>query len=210
MRNPGPSNGPSPNCNITHLLAKVVHGILDLGGVTFPTDGYPRKSRQSTVMKSFVYSAALLVSATAVQAQSVIFGAGYADFSSGASDDHGIASVEYHHRPFHQATRFSATWGGALSVDTAGDTHVGAGVIGVYSLSDRWFTEVSVMPGYYNAGDDDNDLGGHFQIRSLLGVGYTLNGGNKLSLAVTHKSNASTNSDNPGVNALLLRYHYGF
>ena len=66
------------------------------------------------------------------------------------------------------------------------------------------------MPGYYNASNDLNDLGGDFQIRSLLGLGYNLNNGNSVSVALTHKSNASTNDENPGVNALLVRYHLGF
>ncbi|GAA6158792.1 hypothetical protein NBRC116589_09660 [Ruegeria sp. HU-ET01832] len=161
-------------------------------------------------MKALFTSVALLVAATSVQAQSVIFGAGFADFSNGNGDDQGVFSLEYQHRPFHEATRFSAGLGAALTADTDGDTHIGAGLVGIYSFSDRWFAELSVMPGYFNASNGDNDLGGGFQIRSLLGVGYTLDSGNAISLAVTHKSNASTDSFNPGVNALLLRYHLGF
>lgn len=162
-------------------------------------------------MKQILLAAALAVSTYATaQAQTVVFGAGYADFSEEASKDQGLISLEYQHSPFHQAARFSAGWGGALSVDESGDTHIGAGLIGLYSLNERWFVEGSVMPGYYNAGDDKNDLGGEFQIRSLLGLGYSLNNGNRLSVAVTHKSNASTNDKNPGVNAVLLRYHLGF
>ncbi|WP_298936600.1 acyloxyacyl hydrolase [uncultured Ruegeria sp.] len=155
-------------------------------------------------------SAVAIGAATAAPAQSIIFGAGYADYSDSMSEDQAILSLEYQHSPFHQATRFSATWGAALSVDADGDTHIGAGLIGVYTLGDRWFVEGSVMPGYYDEGNDLNDLGGSFQIRSLLGLGYTLNSGNKISVAVTHKSNASTQDENPGVNALLLRYHYAF
>lgn len=161
-------------------------------------------------MKSLLTSTALFLAATSVQAQSVIFGAGYADFSNGNGEDQAVFSLEYQHRPFHEATRFSAGWGTALTVDVDGDTHIGAGLVGIYSFSNRWFAELSVMPGYYNAANDANDLGGNFQIRSLLGVGYTLESGNSISLAVTHKSNASTESFNPGVNALFLRYHYGF
>ncbi len=161
-------------------------------------------------MKSLIVLVFTLIAATTAQAQSVIFGAGYADFSSSNGEDQAIFSLEYQHRPFHEATRFSAGWGTALTVDTDGDTHIGAGLFGVYTFADRWFAEISVMPGYYNASNDDNDLGGNFQIRSLLGIGYALNGGNSISLAITHKSNASTESFNPGVNALFLRYHYGF
>ncbi|NVO57125.1 acyloxyacyl hydrolase [Rhodobacteraceae bacterium B1Z28] len=162
------------------------------------------------MIKSILASVLLAAAATTAQAQSVIFGAGYADFSNSDSDDLAIFSLEYQHKPFHQATRFGATWGAALSVDEDGNTHIGAGLIGIYSLSDRWFVEGSVMPGYFNASDNDNDLGGEFQIRSLLGLGYTLDSGNKVSMAITHKSNASTQDDNPGVNTLLLRYHYAF
>ncbi|WP_299943547.1 acyloxyacyl hydrolase [uncultured Ruegeria sp.] len=161
-------------------------------------------------MKLLVILAFALTAATAAQAQSIIFGAGYADYANSDGEDQAIFSLEYQHRPFHEATRFSATWGGALSVDTEGNTHVGAGLIGLYSFADRWFIEGSVMPGYYNEGSSQYDLGGSFQIRSLLGLGYALDNGNKLSVAITHKSNASTQEDNPGVNALLLRYHYAF
>lgn len=161
-------------------------------------------------MRSLLVSVAILAAASAAQAQSLIFGAGYADYSDSQSVDQAIFSLEYQHRPFHQATRFSATWGGALSVDKDGDTHVGVGLIGIYTFADRWFLEGSVMPGYYNESNALNDLGGNFQIRSLFGVGYTLNSGNKISMAITHKSNASTQDDNPGVNSLLVRYHYGF
>lgn len=161
-------------------------------------------------MKPFVIAVFTLFAATVAQAQSVIFGAGYADYSNSSGDDQAIFSLEYQHRPFHEATRFSATWGSALSVTADGDTHLGIGLVGFYTFANRWFVEGSVMPGYYDESNSDNDLGGEFQIRSLLGVGYTLESGNKVSLAVTHKSNASTQDDNPGVNALLLRYHYAF
>ncbi len=161
-------------------------------------------------MNKLLTTAVFLTFASAAQAQSIIVGAGYADFSDSASADQAIFSLEYHHRPFHQAERFSATWGAAISSDKDGDSHIGVGLIGTYTFGDRWFLEGSVMPGYYNESLALNDLGGSFQIRSLLGLGYRLNGGNDVSIAITHKSNASTQEENPGVNALLLRYHFNF
>ena len=161
-------------------------------------------------MKSCVLALGILLSATAAHAQSVVFGAGYADFSDSSSKDQAVFSVEYQHRPFYEATRLSATWGGALTVDQSGDIHVGAGLIGTYNFAERWFVEGSVMPGYFSESEERNDLGGSFQIRSLIGVGYTLNNGNKVSAALTHKSNASTQEENPGVNSVLLRYHLSF
>lgn len=161
-------------------------------------------------MKYLTTTAALFLAAQAAHAQSIVFGAGFSDFSDSLSDDQAVISLEYHHRPFHEATRFSATWGGALTMDAAADVHIGIGLIGTYTFADRWFVEGSVMPGYFSEGDELNDLGGEFQIRSLLGLGYTLNNGNSVSLAISHKSNASTQDDNPGVNSVLLRYHYAF
>ncbi len=161
-------------------------------------------------MKSFVAALVLIMAAPAAYAQTIIFGAGYSDFSDSDADDEAAFSLEYQHRPFYEATRVSATWGSALTVDTAGDVHIGIGLIGFYTFADRWFVEGSVMPGYFSEGDSLNDLGGEFQIRSLVGLGYTLNNGNKLSFAITHKSNASTQDDNPGVNSALVRYHYAF
>ncbi|WP_171100514.1 acyloxyacyl hydrolase [Ruegeria sp. HKCCD7255] len=161
-------------------------------------------------MKTTLTLIALTLAATAAQAESIILGAGYKDFSNSNGDDQATFSLEYQHRPFHEATRFSAGLGASLTFDTAGDTHIAAGLVGIYSFSDRWFAELSVMPGYFKASDNDNNLGGNFQIRSLLGVGYSLDNGNAISLAVTHFSNASTDSFNPGVNAVFLRYHIRF
>lgn len=161
-------------------------------------------------MKSLLVFLALFLGSTAAQSQTVVFGAGYADFSDNDAEDQAAVSLEYQHRPFYEANRLSATWGGALTVDEAGDVHAGVGLIGFYTFADRWFLEGSVMPGYFSESEELNDLGGEFQIRSLFAVGYTLNSGNKVSLAITHKSNASTQDDNPGVNSLFLRYHHAF
>ena len=161
-------------------------------------------------MKPLLVIAFSLTAVTAVQAQSIVFGAGYADYSAGDAEDQAALSLKYQHRPFHEATRFSATWAAALTVNTDGDTHLGAGLSGLYSFSDRWFIESSVLPGYYSESNSLNDLGGSFQIRSLLGLGYTLESGNMVSLAITHISNASTQEENPGVNSLFLRYHHAF
>jgi lipid A 3-O-deacylase len=77
-------------------------------------------------------------------------------------------------------------------------------------VPNRWFIEGSVLPGAFFEKVVENDLGSTFEIRSLLGIGYTFDSGNRLSLAVTHKSNASTASKNPGVNAVLIRFRRQF
>lgn len=91
-----------------------------------------------------------------------------------------------------------------------GDAFTGAGLAGVYEFNDNYFLEGSVMPGSFHDSIKLNDLGGAFQIRSLLGVGYTFDSGNSLSLALVHSSNASTSTVNPGLNAAMIRMRHNF
>ena len=151
---------------------------------------------------------AFLVSVSSpLLAQELILGAGFADFSSGISEDGGMISAEYHHTPFYENDRLSVQLGGALSAHFTGDFHIGVGVAGAYQLQNQWFLEGSVMPGAYYENEDDNGLGSTFEIRSLFAVGRRLKNGSAISVGLTHKSNASTASYNPGVNSLLLRWH---
>lgn len=143
-------------------------------------------------------------------AQSVVIGVGYTDFGASAADDQAVLSLEYHHTPFYRADRLAIGLGGALSLHEDGGTDLGLGIVGTYDLDRNWFLEASVMPGVYWERGIGNDLGGDFQIRSLLGVGYTFESGNSVSLAATHISNAGTSNFNPGANSLLLRYQIAF
>ncbi|MFW8633738.1 acyloxyacyl hydrolase [Cribrihabitans pelagius] len=142
-----------------------------------------------------------------VMAQEVVLGLGYSDFSRDGAEDSALASVEYMHQPFHEGRILSARVGAALEVQETGDVFFGAGVSGVWDLRQDWFVEASVMPGVYAESVDLNDLGSTFEIRSQLAVGKRFLNGRALSLALSHKSNASTGDSNPGVNTLSLRYH---
>jgi len=119
-------------------------------------------------------------------------------------------AFELHAEPFYQIGRFELGLAGSVVADAAGDLFVGAGLAGLYPLDRRWFIEASVLPGYYRASDPANRLGNDFEIRSLLGIGYTLDSGNSLSLAIAHISNASTAPVNPGANGIQLRWRRRF
>ncbi|MBL4766633.1 MAG: acyloxyacyl hydrolase [Rhodobacteraceae bacterium] len=144
------------------------------------------------------------------QAETLIFGVGHTRFSDDNADDFPIFSLELQRDPFKSVGGWDFGLGGAVSIDTNGDGHLGLGLYAIYHTKSQWFFETSVMPGVYFNGSSDNWLGGHFQIRSLLALGYDLNAPNSISLAVTHISNASTRDFNPGVNALWLRWHLRF
>ncbi|MFS4582189.1 acyloxyacyl hydrolase [Phaeobacter sp. C3_T13_0] len=139
-----------------------------------------------------------------------IFAAGYSSFSREGAEDSALVSIEYQHGAFWQRGSFDASFGAALDVQTTGDLFIGAGVVGKWALQHGWFIETSVMPGAYAESVRLNDLGSTFEIRSAFVVGKEFDSGKSLSLALTHKSNASTANINPGVNTLLLRWHVPF
>lgn len=155
-------------------------------------------------------AALLSLAPLATSAQNLVLGAGHADFARPSSRDTDVISLEYQHIPFHEAARFRAGVAAALDVHRTGDLFLGIGLYAEYDLSPRWFAEASLMPGAYNARDARNDLGRPLEFRSLLGLGYRLDDRHAVSLAITHKSNASTGSINPGVDSLLLRLHRRF
>lgn len=143
-----------------------------------------------------------------VAAQEWVFGVGYASFSADDGQDGVGIGVNYFFEPFHQADRFSLGWGVGLGVDQYGDAHLGGGLVGTYDFSPKWFVQASVMPGLYYDGEEANDLGSAFEILSTAAVGYRLENGSAVSLAVSHASNASTADRNPGVNAVSIQWHW--
>ncbi|ATG42374.1 Lipid A 3-O-deacylase (PagL) [Phaeobacter piscinae] len=154
--------------------------------------------------------ALMLANALPATAGDWIFGAGYSSFSREGAEDSALVSVEYQHDAFWQRGNFDASFGAALDVQTTGDLFIGAGAVGKWHLQRGWFIETSVMPGAYAESVRLNDLGSTFEIRSAIAVGKEFANGKSLSLALTHKSNASTADINPGVNSLLLRWHVPF
>ena len=81
---------------------------------------------------------------------------------------------------------------------------MGGGVAGLYRLRDGFFVEGSFMPGAYKVGE--TDLGGALHFRSLIGVGYEFSESFAISITIDHMSNGSTQSENPGSDAITLRF----
>jgi len=140
-------------------------------------------------------------------AQEVTLGLGYSDYHRETAEDGAQFAVDYLHSPFHEKGRLSARFGATLEVQETGDVFAGAGISAVIDLNNDWFIENSVMPGAYHESSAGNDLGSAFEIRTLLAVGKRFANGRAVSLAFSHKSNASTADENPGVNTLTLRWH---
>ena len=161
-------------------------------------------------MKKILMVTCLLVWASAAGAQDWVLGLGYSDFTADVSDDSAAITLEYHREPFYTRGRWDVGTAFALAAHASGDVFAGIGLAGLYQLDSGWFLEASVVPGLYIESTLENDLGSAFEIRSLLGVGFTLNSGGRMSLAITHKSNAGTADFNPGVNSAQVRWRREF
>jgi hypothetical protein len=154
----------------------------------------------------------MLSSPSPSRAKDIAVGIGKTDFSSKDAMESALMIFELHADPFRQAGLFSLSWAVAADVDGEGNYWIGAGLAALVPLGapENWFVEGSVMPGYYHANNSGNDLGGDLEFRSLLGVGRKLNERSRISLAIQHKSNASTGNHNPGVNSAVLRLRTSF
>lgn len=161
-------------------------------------------------LKSLFPAVLLCLLPASLHAADVVLSFGQSDFVLQDADDDNIFGAEVHLDPF-------ASWRGAeLSFAAAADVHdsgtywVGAGVSAIRPFGDGWFVEASLMPGYFDPSRDRQDLGSALEFRSLLGVGRRLSDRASISLAVSHKSNAGTADENPGVNLVRLRFRYSF
>lgn len=65
------------------------------------------------------------------------------------------------------------------------------------------FVRASIMPGLYRRGNG-RDLGGAFNFRSGIDLGYAFAGGAAVTLSLSHRSNANIYSENPGMNTVSL------
>ncbi|GAA6181128.1 hypothetical protein NBRC116594_25660 [Shimia sp. NS0008-38b] len=161
-------------------------------------------------MKFLATLISLTLFCTPISAQQLIFGIGYSDFSEGSALDAQSFSIEYVGKPFREVGRLSVSLSAIASFDDEDNTFVGVGITNLYDFTDRWFAELSFMPGVYLEGNPLNDLGNTLEFRSLLGLGFRVTETSAISLAFDHKSNAGISTRNPGVNTLALRYHYNF
>jgi hypothetical protein len=99
---------------------------------------------------------------------------------------------------------------GASLTDT-GDSWIGAGAKWTSDSINTgpFFVEASLMPGIYTHGDGP-DIGGSIQFRSAVGVGYEFDNGSTVTMSYDHRSNADTQTLNPGLETIAIRYAITF
>ena len=109
----------------------------------------------------------------------------------------------------HSFGPFQPTVAAALTDDGAAWFGVGAKWTGVDMLPGSLFVEASLLPGLYLPAAGPY-IGGNLQFRASLGVGYAFDDGTTLAVVYDHRSNADTQSFNPGLEVLSVRYAMPF
>ncbi len=163
-------------------------------------------------MRKIVAVLSALLFAQSAAAADWIVGLGATDFNAQIAKNDLSATLEVHGVPRWHLGRIDLGWGAGAVANFDGDLWAGGGVSAVMPIGRAgWFAEASVMPGLYVSSSALSDLGSAFEIRSLIGIGHKLgDGGTRLSVAVTHTSNAGIGRRNPGANALAIRLRRAF
>ncbi|KJZ20203.1 acyloxyacyl hydrolase [Loktanella sp. S4079] len=102
---------------------------------------------------------------------------------------------------------FQPVIGGSVTDDN--DVWLGAGVkwTSTEAFNSPFFLETSLMPGLYARGNGEN-LGGSLHFRSAIGLGYRFKNDATITLLYDHRSNGDTQSLNPGLETIALRYAF--
>ncbi|WP_300514088.1 acyloxyacyl hydrolase [Aliiroseovarius sp.] len=91
------------------------------------------------------------------------------------------------------------------SVSDRTDLWLGAGFASTVAFGDSgWYAQGSLMPGLYAQGDGV-DLGHVIEFRSGIELGYEARSGMRIGLSYDHRSNASLDPVNPGVDLFSVR-----
>ena len=76
-----------------------------------------------------------------------------------------------------------------------------------YTWSDRYFIEAGIGPTVFTGSSfSDKNLSTAFQFGDHLGIGILLNEDSRLSLRISHFSNAGIKHPNPGLNIVQMNY----
>jgi len=95
---------------------------------------------------------------------------------------------------------------GAGAYSFSGHGFLGGGLLMDLYFGRRWVVTPSLAPHLYFGGDSNLDLDFPLQFRSQLEVAYRLDNRERIGLALSHYSNASLGSDNPGTESIMVYY----
>ncbi len=94
-----------------------------------------------------------------------------------------------------------------LNVDNDAAIYGYGGLSWDLPLGRSFYVTPSFMIGAYSHGDS-KDLGGWLEFRSGIEVAYAFKDGSRIGIAFNHVSNADVYDDNPGLETVLIGYHF--
>lgn len=129
------------------------------------------------------------------------FGVGYYDIN----DDEDAVDFRLEYRWDIPALKIVRPWAGVEASSDGAFYGVG-GVLADIRLSSNTYLTPGIGAGLYADGGG-KDLGHDVIFRTQLELGYEFDNASRASIAVSHLSNASLSSKNPGTEVLGLYYH---
>lgn len=128
------------------------------------------------------------------------FGAGYFDVFSQVNP---AADFRFDYRS-EAHWGFLRHWAG-IEATTDGGFWIGGGIQVEIMPWKGLVLSLSSGPGYYHQGSG-KDLGGPLEFRTTAEIGWQSSLGTRLTLSISHHSNADIYDHNPGVETILLTY----
>jgi hypothetical protein len=155
----------------------------------------------SFLTAAILASTAIAPVASADDPSFLSFGVGWYDFN----DDRDALDLRVEYRSKAKFLGFIKPW---IGVEVTSDV-AAYGVAGI--LSDIYFGRRVVLTPSFGVGvyadGDGKDLGSAVEFRSQLELGYRFDDRSRLSLAVSHISNAHLTNQNPGTEIATIYYH---
>ena len=153
-------------------------------------------------LTTFTLAAAVFTpSASADDPSFLTVGVGWYDFN----DNKQAVDLRVEYRPEVKYFGFVKPW---LGVEVTSDV-AAYGVVGV--LTDIFFGRRLVLTPSFGAGvytdGDGKDFGSAIEFRSQLELGYRFDDRSRVSVAVSHISNAHLTKQNPGTEVATIYYH---
>ena len=147
----------------------------------------------------------LAVAATPAMADDPSFvsgGIGWYDFD----DDKDAADFRLEYRHGDKLLDIVKPWAG-VSINSDGGAFTGIGILMDIYFGNRIVVTPSFGPGLYHRGGS-KDLGHILEFRSQIEAGWRFDDRSRVSLALSHLSNAGIGDINPGTEIITLYYHH--
>ncbi|NNE52065.1 MAG: hypothetical protein HKN30_06640 [Sulfitobacter sp.] len=136
-----------------------------------------------------------------------VVGLGGSDLFDEVRAEAAAGLLEYHSDPFFERPLLSMSWLLAVQFDTTDNHFIGAGVYALRPFARRnLFVEASFAVGGYHQGTFVGKGAESLLFRSSIGVGMQLKNESRLSISLDSLLDKKFTFDNPGKEAIMLRY----